>query len=360
MGSTGLHRSQIITLGAVVIVSFIPEGCHNSLIAAPVILTYDPAVLVLNAFLKDHLLGHGFLIFLFGQLALVMHFRKDSQLAAAVALGTVAFLPFPHVHALGIGIEDRGIVGNTDQGRAFRGGQALKLLTEIFGSGALNSVAATAQIDPVQILHHDLILGVDPFAELGPENLHDLTLNGNTLLLSGILDQLLGDGGAAEIAVSEEHIHAGLDRSDPVHALMLIKPLVFNCHGSVDHRLGDLVQGSHLTIHHGVDLLQLLNITVAVHIIQEGCFLHTVILNGPALRLRQNVILQVVAQCTHKDHAAYQNNHNNRGCRANGDLQYRKSHGQKGIQCFQQPVGIPLLTGLLCSPSGLLFIFHGK
>ena len=347
-------------LGAAVGAEALGEGAHNALIAAASVFTDGPLVLVGDAGLEDHLLGHGFIVLSLGQIALTEHLAEDAQLAVAVTAGAVPFLAPVFVDTGGIGVKHGGVIGDGDQAGALGHRQALELLAEVLGCGALDTVAASAQIDPVQVFLHDGILVVFPFKDLGTEDLHDLTLNGDALLIRHIFDQLLGDGGAAELGIAaEEHVHAGLYGGDPVHALVLIKPFVLNGHGGIDQRLGNLLQGSHLAVGGGEDLLQLLDVACSVQIVDKGGFVHAVVVNGPVGRFRQDVILQIVTQGTHEHHAADQHDQHHRGGSTNGDLQQGQSHTADHIRNLQQPVGIPLLPELFHSPGFLVFIFHG-
>ena len=139
---------------------------------------------------------------------------------------------------------------------------------------------------------------------------------------------------------------------------MLVKPLVFDGHCGIDQRLGNFIQGGHLTVRGGVDLLQLLNITAVIHVIYKGCLVHAVIIDGPVGGLQQNVILQIVTQGAHKDTTADQHDQNHSSCGTHRNFQQRKSDGNNHVTQLQDPVRIPLLPGLARSPSAYIFIFH--
>ena len=290
LGGVLVHRGPAAALGAEIVIALLVEGDHGGGIAAAVAL--GPAVLRGDALLEDHLLGHGLVILLLGQVALVQHFGKHVELAVPVPARAVPDLALILKGILGVGVEQRGIVGDADEAGALRHRQALELLAEIGGSRALDAVAALAQKDPVQVLVHDDVFVVFLFKHLGPEDLHDLSLHGDACFLAHVLDELLGNGGAAELAVSaEEHIHAGLYGGDPVHTLVLVEPLVLNGHGGVDQVLGNFVQGGNLTVGGGINLLELLNISVAVHIVKERGLFQIVVIDGPVGGLGKNIVL---------------------------------------------------------------------
>ena len=139
---------------------------------------------------------------------------------------------------------------------------------------------------------------------------------------------------------------------------MFIETLVLNGNSRINQRLGHILQRSPLAVSGGVNLLQLLNISAAIHIIKERGLFHTIVINGPVLSLRQNILLQVLTKGAYQHQTAHQYDQNNCGSRTRGNLCQRNRNRSQRIQKLQGPMGIPLLTGLLCSPSDLLFIFH--
>ena len=289
-----------------------------------------------------------------------MHLVQHVQLAPAVPFLAGLLFALVLKHGLGIGVKQRGVVGDADKGCTLSRSQALQLLAEVFRCSTLDTVAAPAQIDPVQVLLHNEVLIVFPLKELGAENFHDLSLNGDALFLGHVLHQLLGDGGAAEVGVgAEEHIDTGLHGGDPVNTLMLIEALVLDSHGGIDQRLGNIFQLCPLPVGGGVDGLQQLNVAALVHIVGKGSFLHIVVTDGPVCSFRQDILLQVITQGAHKHDTADQHDQNNGQRCADGDLQKRNRGGPKSIKNLQQPMGIPLLPGLLRSPSEIL-ICHSK
>ena len=350
-----IHGHQAAALRAVVVGTLLLEGRHSAAVAA--VVAVRPAVLGVDPILKDHLLGHCRVVFLLGQIPLVQHLGQDIQLPVPVPTGTVPDLSLIFKGIVRVGIEQRGVVGNADEAGALRRGQVLELLAEVGGGSALDAVAALAQIDPVQVLVHDDVFVVLLLEHLGPENFHHLSLDGDAVFLAHVFDQLLGDGGAAELGVpAEEHIHAGLHGGDPVHALVLVEPLVLNGDGGIDQILRDLLQRGDLPVRGGINLLELLNISVVVHIIKEGGLFQIVVVNGPVGGFRQDIVLEIVSQSAHKDHAADEQDQHHRQAAANGDLQGGEGRGAQRIQSLDRPVGIPILAFSLLSPSFHVFI----
>ena len=355
----GGNGGKAAALGAVVIAALpCREGGHGPLIAAGGVFTDGPLIFIRNTGFEHHFLCNRFCVLEFRQVALIVHLTQHVQLTPAVPLTTGPLLTLILINGFGIGIEQRGVVGNTDQAGAFRNRQTLQLLAKILGSSTLDTVAALAQVDPVQIFLQDQILVVFPFKYLGTENFHHLSLNGNTLFLGNVLHQLLGNGGAAEVGVAaEEHVDAGFHRGNPVNTLMLVKPLVLNGNGGIDQRLGNVLQLRPLAVNGCGDLLQQLNLAVTIHVISKGSFLNIIVADGPVSSLRQDVLLQIVTQGANKDNSTDQSDQHNRQCGADGDLKNGKHHRPKGVDNLQQPVGIPLLPGFLRSPF-LIFVRH--
>ena len=357
LGGIEGDRGLAAALRAEIAVSFMGIGLYRAPVAAGI--THRPAVFIGDAVLEDHLLVHCLLVFLLGQVALLLHFVQDAELAVAVPPRAVPFLPLVHIDTGGVGVKHGGVVGDADKAGTFRHGQVLQFLAEVGRRRALDTEAALAQIDLVQIPLHDQVLIIFPLKHLGTENLHDLSLNGNALFLGHVLDQLLGNGGAAELGVAaKEHIGTGFDGGDPVHALVLIKPLILDGNGGIDQGLGNLVQGSRLPVRGGINLLQKLNISAAVHIVNKGGLVHVITVNGPVRRFGKDIILQIHAQGSHKHNAADDQNQRDRNGGADSDFKSRQRNRKDSVQELDNPVGIPLLPGLFDPLSVFLFICH--
>ena len=318
-GSIQAYRGLGAAPGAEIQVALLDVGGNRS--AVGTVVAGSPSVRIIDAVLKDQRLVDCLVVLLLRQISLIKHLIEDIHLAVFVSAGTVTNLPFIQIFTGGIGIKQGRVIGDADQTGTFRDGKALQLLAEIGSSGGLDTIAALAQIDPVQVLLHDDILIVLLFQHLRTENLHDLTLHGDTLFICGIFDQLLGNGGAAELGITaKEHIGAGLHGCDPVHTLVLIEALVLNGNGGIDQRLGNLIPGGRLTVRGGINLLKQLNIAFVVHIMDIGGLFDVVVLVGPVGRLRQNVILKIFRQRSHEDNGADDTDQRNGCSRTNSNL----------------------------------------
>ena len=359
LGSVGFHGGGTAADGTVAHVPLAGEVTAGILVAALIVAAHRPPILGGDALLEDHFLTDRFLIFFVRQVALVAHLAEHVQLAVAVPLRAAALLAFVLVNALGIGVKQGRVVGDADEAGTLGRGQALQLLAEILRRRALNAVAAPTQVDLIEVILHNKVFVILLFKELGPENFHHLPLDGDALLLGQVLHQLLGNGGAAELLIAaEEHIQAGLHRGNPVHALMLIEPLILNGHRRVNHGLGDLVQAGPLPVGGGINLLELLNIAAVIHIINKGGASQVIVVHGPVAGFPQNVVLEIVAQRTRKNGAADEQNQQHRRRRANGHLQQGHSPGAGGVQELDQPVGIPILSGFFPSPVKKMVFCH--
>ena len=139
---------------------------------------------------------------------------------------------------------------------------------------------------------------------------------------------------------------------------MLIEPLVFNGNRSIDQILRNFIQRCGLTVCRRINLLQKLNISAVIHIINERGLVHIIAVNGPVGRLRKNIVLKVYPQCAYKYHTADHNDQCHRKCRTKSDFKNGKGRREQSIQQFDQPMRIPLLSGLFYPLSVLLFICH--
>ena len=141
---------------------------------------------------------------------------------------------------------------------------------------------------------------------------------------------------------------------------MLIEALVLDGDGSVDQILGDILEPDPLAVDGGVDLLQQLDLTAAVHIVDIGGLLHVRDIELIVSRFRKHILFQIVSQNAHKDKAADQHDQQHRHCGADGDFHCRKQGDPDAVENLDDPVRIPVLTGLLGSPSSDIFIFHSN
>ena len=72
------------------------------------------------------------------------------------------------------------------------------------------------------------------------EDLDHFPSDSDLLVAGHVLDELLRDGRAARISLSEEDIDTGAHRRDPVHAVMVEEALVLDGHAGVDQVLRQL------------------------------------------------------------------------------------------------------------------------
>ena len=133
-------------------------------------------LLALVALGEDHLLLQSRPVLFLGDPALVLHGPQDVLLTLAVVGGT------------GVGVVQRGVVGDGDEAGGLSHGQLVQILAEVVHGGGLDAVLELAEIDGVQVPLHNGILVIDPLVFLGPEDLFDLTLNGDGVVAGQVLD----------------------------------------------------------------------------------------------------------------------------------------------------------------------------
>ncbi len=131
------------------------------------------------------------------------------------------------------GIVAAGVVGDANQGGTLRQVQLGNILAKVGLGRRAHAVTALAQIDDVQIIFQNLALGVALLKLQRLEDLDDLALDGHLVILRHVLDQLLGDGGAAVGAAACEQAQNRPCGPLPVHALVGVKALVLNGDGGV-------------------------------------------------------------------------------------------------------------------------------
>ena len=201
------------------------RGIHH--LVAVVVAGVAPAVG------KDDLLRLGGVILRLGDLALLQHGVQDQDLALAVLLPAPLALK---------GAELTGIVGNADQTGTLGQRQLAGALAEVGTGRCLYAVARLSQADAVQIGFQDLILAVALFQLQRTVDLRHLTLDGTLVVAGHVLDELLGDGGAALHAPTRQGTEDGAHCTSEVHAVVLFKALVLDGDGGVLHIIGDILQ----------------------------------------------------------------------------------------------------------------------
>ena len=166
---------------------------------------------------EHQFLGYRVFILLVVDVALFVHLPQDGLLPFLVVLLVIE------------GVIIGGQIGDAHNGSALGHGQVLGVLAEIGLGCGLHTVAALAEVHRVEIPFHDLLLVVLLLQLQGAENLRQLALDGYIVLAGQVLDQLLGDGGAAVAGVHfGKHGDKGTGGAVPVHTLVLIKALVLN------------------------------------------------------------------------------------------------------------------------------------
>ena len=210
---------------------------------------------------EDQLLGHGLVILLPGDIVLLQHLVEDDLLPVLVPLpGAPDFVGVEALGAAeGVGSVLGGVVGDADQAGALGQGQLGHRLSEVAQGGGTHPLVLAAQRDNVQVVHQGIFLGVVLGEAEGADDLGNLPLDGGLVVLGGVFQQLLGDGGAAGNFFAGKHRIYCISRPPPVHPGVGPEPLVLNGHGGVDqvlgnlvvvhpHRAGDVVQLGHLHI----------------------------------------------------------------------------------------------------------------
>ena len=195
------------------------------------IVAVDRLAAALALAVDEHqLLGDGLVILRLGDVALIVHLSKDELLPRLVVVAADERI------VLG------GVVRDADDAGALRERQLRRCLAEVGLRRGVDAVAALAEIHDVQVPLDDLLFVVRLFKFKRLEDLQQLALDGDVVLLREVLDELLRDGGAAEVvAHGEEHVHERAGGAVPVHALVLVKALILNGDGRVLHVLRDVL-----------------------------------------------------------------------------------------------------------------------
>lgn len=117
------------------------------------------------------------------------------------------------------GIIFRGVIGNTHNGGALRHIQFADILTEVGLSGGLDTIAARAEIDRVQVVGNNVLLADALFILQSPANLPELPAHSNVCIIVHLPQKLLGDGGTAAGVPAQEGVADRRRRPHPVHSL---------------------------------------------------------------------------------------------------------------------------------------------
>ena len=207
---------------------------------------------------EDQLLGDGLVILLLGDVALIVHLPEDRLLPCLVVVAADERV------VLG------GIVRDADDAGALRERQLRRRFAEVRLRRGVDAVAAPAEVHDVQIPFDDFFFVIRLFEFERLEDLQQLALDGDIVLLREVLDELLRDGGAAEVvAHGQEHVHERAGGAVPVHALVPVKALVLNGDGRVLHVLRDVLVIDPDTVFRAGEGHELLPVAVRI-LIQDG------------------------------------------------------------------------------------------
>ncbi len=187
-------------------------------------------------FQHDQLFAHRVLIFFFGDVALFVHQLQHVVGAVVRDFRRVAGI------VVAAGVVARGVADHACQRGALAQGKLFKVLAEVVLRCDAHAIARAAQIDDVQILFEDLLLG-DGVLQLQRQiRLLHLALE---VLVAGEqrqLDELTGDGRAALRVAAEEGGDERAANALDVDAVVFPEARVLNGHHRVDEVLRHLVQ----------------------------------------------------------------------------------------------------------------------
>ena len=238
--AAGIHHVGGHQAGVAVLLHQIVHHVGDELLIVPVV--DGVGLLLVHAGGEDQLLRHGGLVLLLGDDALIPHRPEHQLLALFVALppgGHLAVL-VGHAH-VGVGAVDGGVVGDGDDAGALGQGQLRQILAEVVLRSRGHAAAGVAQIDVIEVPLQDLLLGVVLLKIQGGEDLLDLPLHRHVVVAGEVLDELLGDGGAALNVLAGEHENHAVEGAAPVDAVVLPEGSILDGHRGVDHVLRDVL-----------------------------------------------------------------------------------------------------------------------
>ena len=201
-------------------------------------------VAALAVLVEVELFCHCLVILLLGDIALLQHGEEDGLLTFFVeVLGRLDLAGLRVGDLQGAqGVVLGGVVGDADEAGTFGQRKLRNVLAEVGIGGGVDAVASLAQVNIVEVGLQDVFLGIVLLKLQGAENLHDLSLDGDLIVVGHVLDQLLGQGGTALNVLAGEHEADGLGRAHPVHTIVLVEALVLDGHSRVLEIFGDLIQ----------------------------------------------------------------------------------------------------------------------
>ena len=129
----------------------------------------------------------------------------------------------------------------TGEHRALCDGEFLRVDPEVRASRGLHTVRPLAEVDGIQVLGQDLVLG-EPVLELpGEDRLVDLAAQRLVVAHVELFDELLGDGGSTFDDAAGRDIGVGRTQDRPeIHPVVEEEPFVFDRDRCVADRLWHL------------------------------------------------------------------------------------------------------------------------
>ena len=185
---------------------------------------------------EDKLLRHGFVVLSFGDGGIFKQLAQHIFLTLLVCLRVCK------------GVEGVGAPGYGCKAGALRQIKLGYVLAEVFQRCCLYAGGGTAEAYAVKVCFQYLLLTAVLFKVIGTEHLTQLSVPGLAVVLCNVLDELLGDGGAAEASAPEQGavqhlVDKGGECPEPVYTGVLVELLVLNVYKGILHVFGHLVKG---------------------------------------------------------------------------------------------------------------------
>ena len=197
---------------------------------------------------EDERFGLCLLVLFVADLAKLVHLIKNGELALLVLLA----VPVAARRIIFI-----GELRDADDGRRLRDAQLTNGLAEVALRRGLNTAAAVAEVDEVQVRLENFVFRVVLLEAQRTEDLCHLALYSHLVVAGHVLHDLLGNRRAAAGRRAGELAENGFRRALPVHAVVAFKALVLNGDERVPHMLGDLVDTHERAVLYAVELRQL-------------------------------------------------------------------------------------------------------
>ena len=233
---------------------------------------------------EDERFGLCLLVLFVADLAKLVHLIKNGELALLVLLA----VPVAARRIIFI-----GELRDADDGRRLRDAQLTNGLAEVALRRGLNTAAAVAEVDEVQVRLENFVFRVVLLEAQRTEDLCHLALDSHLVVAGHVLHDLLGDRRAAARRGTGELAENGSRRALPVHAVVAFKALVLNGDERVPHMLGDLVDTHERAVLYAVELRQLHPL--------PACFILIVDCRALLERVGRDVHIQIERR-VHVDH----------------------------------------------------------